>query len=406
MNFKKQLTNKFINFSVLLITLILVYIITEIILNAYFPPSAQNYWEFNEFFDHTFVSNLNVSVYGGDGQKIDLVTDSQGFRSKEFNYSKDNSVKRIMVLGDSVTASTGVTSAQMFTTILSQSLNNAELLPNSYIKHKSSANLTFATQNKHKTQKSNNGKVRWEVINRGIEAWGLDVEHNYWFKDGRRYKPDILLLQLHMNDFDDAVTAQLSNPDLNFSSLFLYNTTTTAAGFVVVDKFRYESLSNKMRLFLNRHSALYRLIAKFYYAHFKFRSHYEPAFYQNSSYTDVFYAIFKRLAVLIEEINNDAKKDGVEFIIILYQEPRTINNEYYAYWDKIYERAGKKNMPQKDMQVPLKLIKDFLQKNSIKFIDTAQTINAMEDFVSVEDGHLSAVGNKKMADLIFINLRR
>ena len=146
----------FLNSLLVLFSFFVGLVLMELLVQATVPVSY-HHWEFNEDFGHTFMKNLsflnrNVKYVN---YSVDIKTDSQGFRNKEVPYEKQMHSKRIMVLGDSMTASVSVPSDNMYTHVLFENLNN--LSP-----------------------------FTWEVVNRGVEDWGTDKEYIYFIKEGNK----------------------------------------------------------------------------------------------------------------------------------------------------------------------------------------------------------------------------
>lgn len=328
----------------------------EVVLHLFFPISYHR-WEFNDDFHHLFIKNLDVVTRHSRyiNYSVNVITDSVGFRSSEFNYSKSNLTKRILVVGDSHTASVKIPTEQMYTAILSQHLNE-------------------------------NSSVKWEVINRGMEDWGTDVEYLYYTKEGYKYKPDIVLLQFTSNDF------------LN---VYLMNITSIENNTLIVrDKFPPRSLLQKFLLWLNGKSGLYRLAAEFYEG---IRgesngSHY--LFYSQGTF-EYFCDTLNKTGMLIKGMQSAAFKNSSDFIVIIIPDPQLINKEHYDFWNQtIYKNYA----PQKDMANSTLLLIDYFKKNKIKYVDTSDVVHETKDYINFDDGHLSITGSKKLGDLVYAKL--
>ena len=124
-----------------------------------------------------------------------IQTNSRGLRDKEYSYQKPASVYRIVVLGDSfVFGSGGVEQDQLFTEIIEASVDGIE------------------------------------VINMGIPAFSPDQEYLLLKSEGLRYQPDLVILCLFANDFEETFVSyneSIGRPkgyvsakanELNFSS--------------------------------------------------------------------------------------------------------------------------------------------------------------------------------------------
>lgn len=98
-----------------------------------------------------------------------------GFYDLKHTEQKLLGVKRIMVIGDSYTAGLDYPIAEGFTGILQQKLN--DFFPGKY-----------------------------EVMNCGVPAWGLEQEFLYFVNEGQKYKPDYVLVMVAPNDVRETYT--------------------------------------------------------------------------------------------------------------------------------------------------------------------------------------------------------
>jgi lysophospholipase L1-like esterase len=93
---------------------------------------------------------------------------SKGLRNRETSYNKTPGQKRILFLGDSLTAAMQVPLEETFAQVLEQHLNSA-----------SSAG-------------------DWEVINAGVNAFGTDNELLFYRLEASKYQPDIVILGIYL----------------------------------------------------------------------------------------------------------------------------------------------------------------------------------------------------------------
>lgn len=97
---------------------------------------------------------------------IRVQTNSHGLRDKEYTQERSNK-KRMLVLGDSFVWGYGVEHEQRFTEIIE------------------------------------NRNPDWEIINAGISGYGTDQEYLYYVREGYTFKPDVVVLLLYYNDFEN-----------------------------------------------------------------------------------------------------------------------------------------------------------------------------------------------------------
>ena len=118
---------------------------------------------------HEHVPNSSAHLMGAD-----VEINSKKLRDKEYAYEKPAGVTRILMLGDSLTFGWGVEAQDTTSKILERELN---------------ANAP-------------NGR-RFEVINTGVGNYNTTMEVAYFFEDGRRYDPDIVILNYFINDAEE-----------------------------------------------------------------------------------------------------------------------------------------------------------------------------------------------------------
>ncbi len=165
-----------------------------------------------------------------------MAINSQGLRDVEHEYRKPAGVVRVLVMGDSFVEGVQVPLDELFTRVLERQLNGA-------------------------------GGRRFEVISAGVNGWGTDNEALFYEHEGRRYRPDLVLLAFYAaNDVSDNNAAELGvapGPKPRFSL-------DPAGGLVLRDLPLAVSPPappaggawNSLKLFLVRNSRLYDFARK------------------------------------------------------------------------------------------------------------------------------------------------
>ena len=101
---------------------------------------------------------------------VDVQINSNGLRDVEYPHDKPADTVRILMLGDSLTFGWGVKVEDTPSEMLEQSLN-----------------------------KNSRGR-RYEVINTGVGNYNTEMEVNFFFDEGIKYDPDIVILNYFIND--------------------------------------------------------------------------------------------------------------------------------------------------------------------------------------------------------------
>ena len=168
---KKEVT---INLSVLALTLIGIFSITEITFRLFFPQIAgvsehQRLFEYDQELGWRFIPRKTGVYLSKHEFKTNVTINSAGMRDIEYTQAKPAGKKRIVLLGDSFTSSMGVDLFETFSKIMEEKL------------------LT-------KTQ----------VLNFGVNGYGPTQELMLLQKSAISYQPDLVIMVVYLgNDFDD-----------------------------------------------------------------------------------------------------------------------------------------------------------------------------------------------------------
>tara|TARA_A100001037_G_scaffold288225_1_gene298589 strand:- start:346 stop:1131 length:786 start_codon:yes stop_codon:yes gene_type:complete len=131
---------------------------------------------------------------------VEIKINSNGLRDNDIPYEKSQSVKRILMLGDSVTLGWGVSEHQTVSSRLERTLNEELDMP-------------------------------VEVINSGVGNYNTSMEVAYFFSKGFKYEPDIVILNYFINDAEPTPIYQplgiLSK--LSYSWIFILGSIDTIA---------------------------------------------------------------------------------------------------------------------------------------------------------------------------------
>ncbi len=99
---------------------------------------------------------------------VDVTTNSRGLRDREFSYARTPGTLRILMLGDSFTEGWGVPEGDTFPKRIER---------------------MYAASG-----------IKAEVINTGVGNWDTIEEVEYFLTEGRKYQPDIVVLNFFVND--------------------------------------------------------------------------------------------------------------------------------------------------------------------------------------------------------------
>ena len=147
----------------LLITLILL----EIFARATHLGTG-GFWEPHPLYGWRNIPNASgwESCYGECSVFVKI--NSQGLRNRETPYQKAAGRKRILFLGDSLTAAMQVAQEDTFAQVLENGLNETD------------------------------SGAPWEVINAGVNAFGTDNELLFFRLEASKYQPDVVILGVYL----------------------------------------------------------------------------------------------------------------------------------------------------------------------------------------------------------------
>jgi lysophospholipase L1-like esterase len=181
---KITLKSIFTNFLITLITLLIIFVIGEIICRTVFTFSKEGPTAINI---HIFKASdiygwghepKTIEKFGYGEPKPTIKINSLGFRDDEITINKPKNTKRIIILGDSFTFGMGVDQKEVFTEVLENLLNEAN------------------EKTQSQSQEINQGKqaTYYEVINAGSIGYTLDNEYLLLKEKGLALDPDIVII--------------------------------------------------------------------------------------------------------------------------------------------------------------------------------------------------------------------
>jgi hypothetical protein len=130
--------------------------------------------------DNPLIGHEHVPNSAGHFMGVDVKINSKGLRDREIPYQRDPSLRRILMLGDSIALGWGVPIDE-----------------------------TFA---KRIEQLSKTGGPALEVINTGVGNYNTIMEVEYFLQEGYKFQPDIVVLNYFINDAEPVPP----HPTVNF----------------------------------------------------------------------------------------------------------------------------------------------------------------------------------------------
>lgn len=124
---------------------------------------------------------------------VDVKINSLKLREKDYGFEKPTGVKRVLMLGDSLTFGWGVEFEDTTAKLLEKRLNDSDA----------------------------QGNDNWQVINAGVGNYNTSQEVSYFFNEGRHYDPDVVVLNYFINDAEPTPSRR-GNFLLGWSYSYIY----------------------------------------------------------------------------------------------------------------------------------------------------------------------------------------
>ena len=167
----ERLRNGLVNIGLVVMSVVVFFVVLEGYFAVFDPQIYKGPGGRLPFFQHDemlgWVCKPNAEgIYGmTEEYTIHVKINSKGLRDREYNYSKPDGIKRIVVLGDSFTWGIGVEDKERYTEILEDSLLK---------------NI--------------------QVMNMGAAGYGNDQELLFLREEGVKYSPDVVIVAFYHND--------------------------------------------------------------------------------------------------------------------------------------------------------------------------------------------------------------
>jgi len=159
---------------ILVLSLVVGAFLAEGLARIFFPDwgprtgGLSRFWTYDSSLGWVHIPNAN-GVFSAFGRATHVSINSRGFRDQERSYDREASRYRIIALGDSMVWGYGVQPDEIFTVLLERAC------------------------------------PRSEVINLGVSGYGTDQELLLLQREGVRYNPDMVIVVVSPNDFQDNI---------------------------------------------------------------------------------------------------------------------------------------------------------------------------------------------------------
>lgn len=370
---------------------IIVYILApQILYNEYNPdyPTYRQAEEYDSYLGWTPKKNYSVKTYALQGRHplITITHNSRGFR---MNHEVNTSKETIILTGDSFTYGIWADDKKIMSTLLNNFLGE-----------------------------------EYEVINLGVEGYGIDQSLLRYLLQGSIYNPHVTIHIFFPNDFSNiASNIEYGKPKPFFvvnpknNELFLHKISPEADTFMKLKKTTREHKYNLFERYVREHSHFYTLYKNNLPHLISFLHSPRKVPYVTPSNEGEMWSIEQNYSqimndslyvnnLLILEYSKRVKKMNGEFILVILPSKLAIDKK--AQKAKVVEYS---NLTPDffDWDKPYRILEAFAQQNNISVINLypvfKKEFQENNKDMYAEDGHLNDHGHELVAQEIYKKLR-
>jgi hypothetical protein len=340
---KKDFT---INFSILLVTLIILFLGIEIFFRAFLPQihgKTDNFFAYDSSLGWKFIPNETGHYVSRHEFRTKITINSDGMRDREYSLAKDSGRKRVAVLGDSFVSTLGVPYEETSTTLLETKLKNSE------------------------------------VLNFGVNGYGPIQYFLLLQKKAIHYSPDLVIMVIYIgNDLYDLLGISTwidgyARPKALIDDQGQLHITNIPVP--ISEKLRAMKQMKKRCKLPGSHFITFinKIIS-----HDKYAIDTAPPelkLCKKNIDPDIKDA-YRLMEVLLKEADNYCRNHGIKFMVAIA--PTIVQACDYIYWKKIIQIYDLKSNDY-DLDLPNKLLEKMCQKEGIPVIDLTPALKSRID---------------------------
>jgi len=357
---KSRLKNAAANFSLVCFGCAVAVLITELSLSLFMPQQVRMATAPTGFFlrydpDIGWVNRegaTGVDTLPKEGGRYDVRINTLGYRGREVAIPKPLGTRRIVFIGDSNTFGYGVQERERFTDLLAA--------------------------------KAPSGT---EIVNLGVFGYGSDQEAIYLERNALRFEPDMVVLAVSAGDLSDlmsSVNAGAAKPFCRMinGKLTLNNVPVPQSTPLLSNR----SLESRTKVFLYRHSHLYRLLLSRVLALNRYMTDTVKEMEENEG--------FEVMLEIIRGMKQVCSEGGIGFKVLLIS---------HGEWIEGYRRNSSARIGYYQQ------LKQMLKTSGIEVIDPTDVFVSWQKeplFFTNDAVHLTAAGNRLVAGELHGILKR
>ena len=356
-----KLKKNLINFSLVIVSFILMLILIEVFLMIFFPQNLKIVQP-DEFMMYKPIPDIERQ-YTRQEFSNTIKINEKGIRDSNYDYDKKDAY-RILVLGDSFIMGNFVKLNNTFTKLLEKKINQIS-----------------------------NRKV--EIISGSTIGWGTNSELMYLKTEGYKYNPDLVILAFFQNDYGNNIMKSLFKVENNE----LKDNTPVKISKLKKIFYQCASLTHFCSLseeFIISNINLVKLASKSKISNYKETKFKDKNLFSKNPESITIKAVNKTM-LLIDEIKRFSPNLFLISIPYKYQIDENLKKEFII----------KNNLTDYDMELPQKYLNRYLEQKNIPYIDLLpeyEKLNNNNDFFWKIDGHWNQKGIDLAVDLTYYEL--
>ena len=372
----RKTKNLMVNISVLIITLIMLFLILEASLRIFYPQLttaraeeiSPQIFEKSDYTPWKLKPNSSDRMISSTGKEYDVPVyiNSDGLRDDEITNEEIKTKKIIGVIGDSFTFGYGVRLEDTYHQKLEKMIN-----PKSE-------------------------ELRVINMGRADGSYTTDVQYLYLKEKGLKFRPEIVVIGFYVgNDITD-----LSKQSIWLSTDANGNPTNITTTYTYIDEknryrrnyknLRAEGAFSKFNQFMSEWSHNYMFFKNLYISLFLTKP--EPN--HLSKYPNEYSANFATSKRLLDEINKMSRLKGTKLVVMLLPSPTQVDDIAWDGYTEFYGENADRFNPQNE-------IMDFCSEKNLKCLDLLPYFIGKPELYFRIDGHWNEKGHELTGEKLY-----
>ncbi len=368
----------FLRASLVIVCAALLFLVGELLTRLAVQLPEREY----EFDSLTGIRHVPNNVFGRNVEENMFIytTNKAGFLDREYSIEKPPGMKRVVMLGDSITEGAGVDQNQRFSELLEQEFSDADV--------------------------SGNGKV--EILNFGVVETGTIREFLILKYKALLYNPDAVVLVFYLGDdiFDNYSINEEAIREFSaaqYAGSFRSLITHSHLAVLVIQQIRALDLRVPFPNILRKTLARFGILVSdrkevtlppdlIYPGFLLYAQGNDQRFVNGWNKTEEYFV----------KIRDELQQHNIPLFVFVLPSHEQI---YPDVWERILDKYSAMRKLSWNLQKPNIILQNILRRDNINFTDTTPFFRSLfeqnhEQLFYPQDGHLTTSGHKLIAEII------